>query len=153
MMLQRCVEVLGPIHRPGSIVARKYFDERVVWELKPRLDGWTLGVANLLDDIWGGRGITNELFDIVPYTKPRSWAICFQEAGWDGLKGRLRHALSTERFGVALFGDAGPQSEDARFREPVLHSIDDGRIAAFHASTGIRIEASPVPAAGLRVVS
>ncbi len=146
-------ETLGPDYQRDAIVAESYFRERALWEFTPNPSGWGERLANLLDDCWSRVGLTNELFDIEDYHLPRSWAACFRKAGWCGLKVRLRHVLSLNHVGVALFGPTGPQRVDARFSSTAHRAIGPAQIGEFVTATGIKVMASPVPGGQLYVIS
>ncbi len=144
---------MGPGYKPGSVIARAFFDDKRLWPIFPNHTGWSRGIANLLDERWNVVGVTNELFDMHPYDLPRAWAISFAGAGWDGIKSRLRHLLSSERYGVSVFGATGPTGRDPRFEAPHALALDALKIVSFSDQTGIRVEASPVAAATLHVLS
>jgi hypothetical protein len=107
----------------------------------------------MLDDAWAGQGVTNELFTITPYDVPQAWAACLQRAGWEGLINRLRHGLSPERFGLALFGDTGTHHGDSRFVTEPSEPFSETMVRAFSVATTILVERAPVSSASLHVIS
>ncbi len=146
-------ETLGPDYMRGNLVAESFFINRTLWELLPRSTGLTDHIANLLDDGWNFIGLTNEIFDISSYILPRAWADCFRRAGWEGIRVRLRHLLSSERYGVALFGPAGAQPRDSRFYDPIRASITRPTLDTFTSATGIGVDSTPVPLDRLHILS
>lgn len=52
-------------------------------------------------------GVTLELSSTPDYTLTRAWARALADAGFDGVRHRLRHDPSGALLGVALFGAAG----------------------------------------------
>jgi hypothetical protein len=145
-------EVLGPDYVAGSVVAQVFFDQRRIWEATPTTMGWTQGIADLLDDRWDGLGLTNELFTTSDYPATHSWARCFQVTGWDGLRVRLRHLLSPDRAGTALFGPEGAHGTDARF-DASASPVAPADRAEFASATGIKVEPTPIPLTRLHVIS
>lgn len=146
-------ETLGPDYEPGDIVAWIFWKIRVVWEIRPVPARWSKGIADLRTDGRDGIGMTNEIFSMDDYSLPQAWAEKFAEAGWEGMKVSLRDVMSPERFGVVVFGAAGPQTSEVRFETRGKQPISATTVAEFVAQTQIRVEASPVSPAALHVVS
>ncbi len=109
-------------------------------------------LADLLNDRCDALGLTNEVFTTRRYELCQAWASCFVQAGWDGLRVRLRHLLSQGRWGIAMFGPEGPQPDDARYTAEKL-PIGDDEIALFKEETGIRVEPVPVEVSSLGLLS
>ena len=81
-------------------------------------------------------GVTNELATMLPYDRPRRWALAFAAHGLDGVWYRSRADLGPSARNVALFGPAG---EAKRWAKGSASDIDDALIDRFATTFGITV--------------
>jgi hypothetical protein len=120
-------ERIGPEYKDGSTIYEGYFEHWVYWRLNQLADSDPSTIADLENDGWNYIGLTSEIFSIVDYPKCQKWAARYFEGGHGGLRVKLRHVLSAQRFGVALFGkvDSVPVDTQIISSEPIKISRQD----------------------------
>lgn len=96
------LEVLGREHIV-RVVSRGTLAARTMWRLKPPS---TLRVADTINRLASGLGVTSEISTIATYDVPQAWAAAFWKGRMDGVRYALRHDPAMSH-GVAIFGEAG----------------------------------------------
>ncbi len=129
------LDVIGPDVCAG-LVSTAFFEERRVRELRlPRAHAF----ADVADRGSVAFGVTGELHTVTPYALPQRWARAFADAGFDGVRYRLRHDPAASPDGLAVFGPAGEQAW-ARGRE---RRIGRAIVDRLRRECGVRV--APVP--------
>jgi hypothetical protein len=57
-------------------------------------------------------GITGEIHATTDYDLTQAWAAAFRQAGFDGIRYRVRHDPAQDLIGLALFGPAGVHDDE-----------------------------------------
>lgn len=145
-------EVLGHDFQEGDPIPPDFFAVRVAWLLEPELSQWS-EIVDLRDDCWQRVQLTQELWACHTYELPQAWALAFRSAGHAGMRTGLRHSLSADRFGVALFGPAGAQTSDWRFVECERNEITESMVSEFVQATGIVVAPTPIDSGEFQIIA
>jgi hypothetical protein len=106
---------IGPEYKQGGSMVATYFDKWVYWTISTPANPPESTIADLVNDRWNGRGITEEIFTTTDYPLCQRWATRFYQGGHGGLRVRLRHVLGLQRYGLALFGEVGSVPKTTQF--------------------------------------
>lgn len=117
--LSALLEAIGPARTGGALSTRFFADRRIRHLRVPR----TRTLANLTSRRSVGFEITLEIHTVVPYDRPRAWALGLRRAGMHGLFYFVRHDPAGG-IGIALFGRQGERKGWRRGRElPIASTL------------------------------